>query len=65
MIKKLKGALRSKTMWFAALVAILSNLQGYVFAIPLSAKYQAIIGSILAALVAYLRIVTSESLDDK
>jgi hypothetical protein len=65
MLKKLKGALRSKTVWFAAFVAALSVLQGFVFVIPLEPKFQALIGVVLAVVVTVLRFITKDALDDK
>lgn len=61
----LKRALRSKTIIFAILVAIISTLQGFVFAIPIEPHYQALIGVGLAVAVTLLRMVTKEPLDEK
>ena len=56
---------RSKTIWFAIVVAVLSVLQGFVFAIPVEPKVQAMIGVVLAIIVTVLRFATHGSVDDK
>jgi hypothetical protein len=64
-MKTFRGALKSKTMWFAVIIASLSVLQGFIFEIPLPPHHQALIGVVLAAIVTILRFVTNGSLDDK
>ena len=61
----LVSALRSKTVWFAILLAILSVLQGFVFALPLPAWGQAIVGCVIAVAIVLLRIVTTQPLAQK
>lgn len=58
-------ALRSRTIWFAIILAVLSVLQGFVFYIPFEPIYQAAVGVILAVIITLLRIITTGSLDDK
>lgn len=59
---KLKQALRSRTVWYAILIAILSVLQGFVFLLPVSPIEQMIIGLVAALGVIILRYITKEPL---
>lgn len=61
----LRKAFKSKTIWFAILVAVLSVLQGFVFYIPFHPKYQALLGVLLAIIVTLLRFSTRGPIDDK
>lgn len=65
MIRKLKGALKSKTCWFAVIISVLSILQGFVLEIPIPVHYQALVGVLLSVIVTILRFVTTRGLDDK
>lgn len=65
MKRKLKGALKSKTCWFAVIISVLSILQGFVFGIPIPIHYQALIGVLLSIVITILRFVTTRGLDDK
>ena len=56
---------KSKTMWFAALLAGLSVVQGYIVQLPISPQHQAWIGMGIAVVVAVLRIVTTEPVNEK
>lgn len=56
---------KSKTMWFAIALAVLSVLQGFIVQLPLSTAAQAGIGCVVAALIAVLRILTTQPLSDK
>ncbi|CAB4155089.1 hypothetical protein UFOVP653_71 [uncultured Caudovirales phage] len=57
--------LKSKTMWFSAILALLSVGQGFILQIPMSPATQGLVGAIVAAVVAYLRTVTTEPLSAK
>jgi uncharacterized membrane protein YgaE (UPF0421/DUF939 family) len=57
--------LKSKTLWFAVAIAVLSVLQGFIFQLPLSPIWQAIVGCVIAVLVAVLRFVTTQPLSEK
>lgn len=61
----MKKALKSKTIWFAICIAIISVLQGFVLELPFEPKYQAMVGVILAVAVTILRCLTTAPLDDK
>lgn len=62
---QIKKVLKSKTIWFAIIVAVLSVLQGFVFYVPFEPIYQAILGIFLAVVITVLRFATTGSLDDK
>lgn len=62
---KLRQAFKSKTIWFAIIVAVLSVLQGFIFAIPVAPIHQAVIGVVLAVIVTVLRFITTGSINDK
>lgn len=62
--QRLRGALRSKTIQVAILLAFLSALQGFVLAIPIDPLHQAAIGFSIAIIMILLRAVTKVPLDD-
>lgn len=57
--------LKSKTVWFAIILAVLSVLQGYVGLLPLSQIGQMIAGVVIAVIVTVLRIVTTQPISQK
>jgi uncharacterized membrane protein YccC len=57
-----KHPLKSKTVWFGVIVAMLSVLQGFVFDLPLKPALQALIGCIIAAAIVILRFMTEGSI---
>jgi hypothetical protein len=59
------GVLKSRTVWFAIAVAILSVLQGFVFALPLSPMWQAVVGCVIAVGIVLLRAITTQPLSQK
>ena len=61
----MKHILRSKTIWFAAIVAVLSVLQGFIFVLPLTPLWQAIVGCVIAVAIVLLRAVTTQPLSKK
>lgn len=56
----MKPVHKSKTIWFAIIVAVLSVLQGFVMQIPIDPEWQAIIGCVMAIVVVLLRFATDE-----
>lgn len=58
-------AFKSKTIWFAIIVAILSVLQGFIFVLPFEPHWQALVGIVIAIIIVILRFVTHGSIDDK
>lgn len=61
----LKQLLRSRTVLFAIAVAILSVLQGFVFALPVPPAGQAAIGCAIAVAIVLLRAVTTQPLANR
>jgi hypothetical protein len=57
--------LKSKTVLFALLLAILSILQGYVGLLPLSPMSQMYVGIGISVVVTLLRIVTTQPISEK
>ena len=58
-------ALKSKTVQFSILLAVLSILQGYIGFLPVSPAGQAVIGSCIAACIVVLRVVTTQPISAK
>jgi hypothetical protein len=57
--------LRSRTVLFALLLAVLSVLQGYVGLLPLSPVEQMYVGIAISVIVTVLRIVTTVPISQK
>lgn len=58
-------ALKSRTVWFAIALAVLSVLQGFVLQLPVPPWGHAVVGSVIAAAIVVLRIITTQPLDQK
>jgi hypothetical protein len=58
-------ALKSRTMWFAVLLAVLSVIQGNIAQLALDPQEQMIIGCVVAAAIAVLRAITTQPLADR
>jgi hypothetical protein len=58
-------ALKSRTVWFAIALAVLSVLQGFVLQLPIPAWGHAVVGSVIAAAIVVLRIITTQPLSQK
>lgn len=65
MLNNLKSLLKSKTLWFSVILAVLSVLQGYLGLFNLTPEQQAYVGAGIAAIVAALRVITSQSVLQK
>ena len=61
----LKSILKSKTVWFSVLLAVLSVVQGYLHVLPLTPVNQMYAGLAIAAVVTVLRAVTTQPLGEK
>lgn len=61
----LKSILKSKTIWFSILLAVLSVIQGYIGLLPLTPLNQMYVGIGIAAMVVILRAVTTQPLSSK
>lgn len=58
-------ALRSRTVQFSIALAILSLLQGFVIQLPIPPWGHAVVGSVIAAAVVVLRVITTQPLSQK
>ena len=61
----LKSALRSRTVWFAIALAVLSVLQGFVLQLPIPPWGHAAVGSAIAVAIVILRAITTQPLSTK
>lgn len=61
----LKSVIKSRTVQFAMLLAVLSVLQGFVMVLPLSHTMQAVVGCVIAVAIVILRAVTTKPLLEK
>ena len=57
--------LKSKTVWYAILIAVLSIVQGYIGLLPMTPVAQMIIGIIISVGIVILRLVTTTSISEK
>jgi uncharacterized membrane protein YgaE (UPF0421/DUF939 family) len=57
--------LKSKTVWFSIILAVLSILQGYVGLLPLDATGQMLVGVAIAIAITLLRIITTQPISEK
>ena len=57
--------LKSRTVVFALLLAVLSVLQGYVGLLPLSPVQQMYVGLAISVVVTLLRLVTTQPISEK
>jgi hypothetical protein len=55
----LKSALKSRTVLFALLIAVLSVLQGFVYILPITPVNQMYIGLLVSVAVVFLRFITT------
>lgn len=59
------NSLKSKTIQFSLLLAVLSVVQGYVSLLPLDQQGQMVAGLVISVAVAVLRVLTSVPLSEK
>ena len=57
--------LKSRTVLFALLLAVLSVLQGYVGLLPLPPMQQMYVGLAISVVVTVLRLVTTQPISEK
>lgn len=57
--------LKSRTVIFALLLAVLSVLQGYVGLLPLSPVQQMYVGLAISVAITILRIITTQPISEK
>lgn len=61
----ISAALRSRTVQYAIVLAVLSILQGFVLHLPIPPWGQAIVGSGIAVGIVILRAITTQPLTEK
>jgi hypothetical protein len=61
----MKQVFKSRTIWFAILLAVLSVLQGFVLQLPIPAWGHAVVGSVIAVCIVILRAITTLPLSEK
>jgi hypothetical protein len=57
--------LKSRTVLFALLLAVLSVLQGYIGLLPLPPVQQMYVGLAISVIVTILRIITTQPISEK
>ena len=57
--------LKSRTVWFALLLAVLSIVQGYVALLPITPVQQMFVGCGIAVCITLLRIITTTPISEK
>ena len=57
--------LKSRTVWFAIILAMLSVAQGYLFLLPILPVQQMYLGLGISVAVTLLRIITSQPISAK
>jgi uncharacterized membrane protein YgaE (UPF0421/DUF939 family) len=57
--------LKSKTVWFAILIAVLSVVQGYVALLPVTPVQQMVVGVVISVAVLVLRLITTQPISEK
>jgi purine-cytosine permease-like protein len=57
--------LKSKTVWFAILIAVLSVVQGYVALLPVTPVQQMLVGMVISVAVLVLRLITTQPISEK
>ena len=57
--------LKSRTVWFAIALAVLSIVQGYVGLLPLTPLHQMLVGCAIAVCITLLRIITTTPIVEK
>jgi hypothetical protein len=57
--------LKSKTVWYAILIAVLSIVQGYIGLLPMTPVAQMFIGIVISVGIVILRLVTTTAISEK
>lgn len=60
-----KSIIKSKTLWFSIILAVLSVIQGFLHILPLTPINQMYVGVGIAVIVAILRAVTTQPITQK
>ena len=57
--------LKSKTVWYAIVIAVLSIVQGYIGLLPMTPIEQMVIGIIISVGIVILRLLTTQPISEK
>ena len=57
--------LKSKTVWYAIVIAVLSIVQGYIGLLPMTPVLQMFVGIGISVGIVILRLVTTTSISEK
>ena len=57
--------LKSKTVWYAILIAVLSIVQGYIGLLPMTPVAQMVIGIGISVGIVILRLLTTQPISEK
>ena len=57
--------IKSRTVWFALILAVLSVLQGYAFLLHIPPEQQMWVGIAISVTVTLLRIITTQPISEK
>ena len=57
--------LKSKTVWYAIIIAVLSIVQGYINLLPMTPVAQMFIGVVISVGIVILRLLTTQPIGDK
>jgi hypothetical protein len=57
--------LKSKTVWFAILIAVLSVVQGYAALLPVMPVQQMLVGMVISVAVLILLRITTQPISEK
>ena len=61
----ISSLLRSRTVWFAVILAALSVVQGYLGIFKLDPQTEMLVGIGISAIVTVLRIITTQPISQK
>lgn len=57
--------LKSKTVWYAIIIAVLSIVQGYIGLLPMTPVLQMFIGIAISVGIVILRLLTTQPVSEK
>ena len=57
--------LKSKTVWYAIIIAVLSIVQGYIGLLPMTPIAQMVVGIGISVGIVILRLLTTQPIGDK
>jgi hypothetical protein len=57
--------LKSKTVWYAIIIAVLSIVQGYIGLLPMTPVAQMAVGIVISVGIVILRLLTTQPISEK